>query len=48
DGRTSGFEVDTNALTLLGRDGNVTELPLLSKEKAAAKLLDAVESILPR
>ncbi|RXK84955.1 bifunctional phosphopantothenoylcysteine decarboxylase/phosphopantothenate--cysteine ligase CoaBC [Chlorobaculum sp. 24CR] len=48
DGRTSGFEVDTNALTLLARDGSVTELPLLGKEKAAAKLLDAVETILPR
>jgi phosphopantothenoylcysteine decarboxylase/phosphopantothenate--cysteine ligase len=48
NGHTSGFEVDTNVLTLLGRDGSVTELPLLSKEKAAAKLLDAVETILPR
>ena len=48
DGRTSGFEVDTNVLTLLGRDGNVTELSLLSKEKAAGKLLDAVEPLLQR
>jgi len=48
DGRTSGFEVDTNALTLLARDGGVTELPLLPKEEAAARLLDAVESLLPR
>ena len=48
DGRTSGFEVDTNALTLLGRDGAVTELPLLGKDAAAAKLLDAVEPLLQR
>ncbi|NTW53726.1 MAG: bifunctional phosphopantothenoylcysteine decarboxylase/phosphopantothenate--cysteine ligase CoaBC [Chlorobaculum sp.] len=48
DGRTSGFEVDTNALTLLGRDGNITELPLLSKEKAAGKLIDAIEPLLQR
>jgi len=48
DGRTSGFEVDTNVLTLLGRDGNITELPLLSKEAAAEKLLDALETILCR
>lgn len=48
DGRTSGFEVDTNALTLLGRDGSVTALPLLPKEEAAGKLLDAVEPLLRR
>ncbi|AOS82823.1 phosphopantothenoylcysteine decarboxylase [Chlorobaculum limnaeum] len=48
DGRTSGFEVDTNALTLLGRDGSVTELPLLPKEEAAGKLLDAIEPLLRR
>jgi phosphopantothenoylcysteine decarboxylase/phosphopantothenate--cysteine ligase len=48
DGRTSGFEVDTNALTLLGRDGNVSELPLLTKEAAAGKLLDAIEMLLRR
>ena len=48
DGRTTGFEVDTNALTLLARDGNVTELPLLSKEEAAGKLLDAIEPLLRR
>ncbi len=48
DGRTSGFEVDTNVLTLLGRDGSITELPLLSKEMAAGKLLDVLETLLPR
>ncbi|HHE32000.1 MAG TPA: bifunctional phosphopantothenoylcysteine decarboxylase/phosphopantothenate--cysteine ligase CoaBC [Chlorobaculum parvum] len=48
DGTTSGFEVDTNVLTLLGRDGAITELPLLSKEEAAGRLLDAIEPLLSR
>ncbi|ACF12219.1 phosphopantothenoylcysteine decarboxylase/phosphopantothenate/cysteine ligase [Chlorobaculum parvum NCIB 8327] len=48
DGTTSGFEVDTNVLTLLDRDGAITELPLLSKEEAAERLLDAIELLLPR
>ena len=48
DGRTSGFEVDTNALTLLDRDGSTTELPLLSKAEAARRLLDAIEQLLQR
>ncbi|NTW52405.1 MAG: bifunctional phosphopantothenoylcysteine decarboxylase/phosphopantothenate--cysteine ligase CoaBC [Chlorobiaceae bacterium] len=46
DRSTSGFEVDTNVLTLLDRDGTVSELPLLSKEEAAGRLLDAVEQLL--
>ena len=48
DGSTSGFEVDTNVLTLLDRNGAITELPLLSKEEAAERLLDAIELLLPR
>ncbi|MBN1928441.1 MAG: bifunctional phosphopantothenoylcysteine decarboxylase/phosphopantothenate--cysteine ligase CoaBC [Chlorobiaceae bacterium] len=48
DGSRSGFEVDTNVLTLLGRDGSITELPLLSKEEAAGRLLDAIEKLPPR
>ncbi len=46
DGKTSGFEVDTNALTLIDRRGNMTKLPVLSKDAAAGKLLDAVEILL--
>lgn len=45
DRTTSGFEVDTNALTLIDRDGNVTELPVLSKDAAASRLLDAIEQL---
>jgi phosphopantothenoylcysteine decarboxylase/phosphopantothenate--cysteine ligase len=48
DGSTSGFEVDTNVLTLLDRDGMVSELPLLSKEAAAGRLLDVIETLLHR
>ncbi|MEI6652068.1 MAG: bifunctional phosphopantothenoylcysteine decarboxylase/phosphopantothenate--cysteine ligase CoaBC [Chlorobiaceae bacterium] len=43
DRKTSGFEVDTNILTLVGRDGVTTELPQLTKDDAAGKLLDAIE-----
>lgn len=46
DRLTSGFEVDTNALTLIDRTGNVTELPVLPKQEAAGRLLDAVEQLL--
>ncbi|NTU97445.1 MAG: bifunctional phosphopantothenoylcysteine decarboxylase/phosphopantothenate--cysteine ligase CoaBC [Chlorobiaceae bacterium] len=45
DRRTSGFEVDTNMLTLIKRGGPATELPMLSKEEAARKLLDTIENI---
>ena len=45
DRKTSGFEVDTNMLTVIERGGITTELPLLSKEEAARKLLDAIENI---
>ncbi|NTU57993.1 MAG: bifunctional phosphopantothenoylcysteine decarboxylase/phosphopantothenate--cysteine ligase CoaBC [Chlorobiaceae bacterium] len=48
DRSTSGFEVDTNVLTLLDRAGNVSELPLLSKDAAAGRLLDAIEPLLYR
>ena len=47
DGATTGFEVDTNALTLIDRDGNVTELPVMPKEALAGQLLDAIEQLMP-
>ena len=37
----AGFAVDTNVLTLITADG-VEELPLLSKEEAACRILDAI------
>jgi phosphopantothenoylcysteine decarboxylase/phosphopantothenate--cysteine ligase len=40
----AGFEVATNRVTLLGKDGSVTELPLASKHEVAHAILDAVEA----
>ncbi len=45
DRKTSGFDVDTNILTLIESDGIATELPLLTKDAAAEKLLDAIEQL---
>jgi phosphopantothenoylcysteine decarboxylase/phosphopantothenate--cysteine ligase len=42
-----GFDVDTNAVTLVTRDG-VEELPLQSKSAVASRILDRVESLLTR
>ena len=36
----SGFDVDTNAVTLLDRDGTATPLPLMSKDALADRLCD--------
>ena len=36
----SGFDVDTNAVTLLDRDGTVTPLPVMSKDAAADRIYD--------
>ena len=45
DRKTSGFEVDTNILTLIDSEGATTELPQLSKDAAAGKLLDCIEKL---
>ncbi len=42
----SGFEVDTNRVTLLGADGTVEPLPLLTKEQVAERVLEKVVEIL--
>jgi phosphopantothenoylcysteine decarboxylase/phosphopantothenate--cysteine ligase len=42
----AGFEVDTNEVTIVGPDG-AEALPLQSKSKVAAALLDRVEKLLP-
>ena len=44
----SGFEVDTNRLTLLYADGRVQPLPQMSKLECARHLMDAIESLLQR
>lgn len=38
----SGFQADTNKVKLFTRDGHVTDLPLMPKEKVAHAILDAV------
>ncbi len=42
----AGFEVDTNRVALLSRDGSAQILPLRSKRDVADAILDAVESSL--
>ncbi len=43
----AGFEVDTNAVTLVAAD-EVEQIPLQSKAAVAARILDAVERLLSR
>lgn len=42
----AGFEVETNRVTLIGRDGNATPLPLMSKDDVADAIVDRVEELL--
>ncbi|MGQ0539540.1 MAG: bifunctional phosphopantothenoylcysteine decarboxylase/phosphopantothenate--cysteine ligase CoaBC [Gemmatimonadaceae bacterium] len=42
----AGFEVDTNRVTIIGRDGAEQALPLLSKPDVADAILDRVEELL--
>jgi len=44
----SGFDTDTNRVTLLFKDGRVEELPLLTKREVAERVLDAVIPMLGR
>lgn len=41
----AGFEVDTNIIKIVKRDGSIKELPLMSKTEAAHKILDEIVSI---
>lgn len=40
----AGFEVDTNLVTLLAREGEPETLPLLSKDEVAERILDRLEA----
>ncbi len=42
----AGFDVDTNRVTFIGRDGESRALPLLSKPDVADAILDEVEELL--
>jgi phosphopantothenoylcysteine decarboxylase/phosphopantothenate--cysteine ligase len=44
----SGFAVDTNKVTLVDKQGNVTELPLMTKREVADKILDRVGELLTK
>lgn len=44
----SGFEVDTNRVTLLDASGGVQALPLMSKAAAAEQIIDRLVAILER
>ena len=41
----AGFGTDTNVITLITRDG-LTELPLMSKEEAAGRIIDRALELL--
>lgn len=43
---SSGFEVDTNRVTLISRDGKAESLPLLTKREVADRILDRVARLL--
>lgn len=43
----SGFAVDTNEVTIIGKGNILERLPLLSKEEVAEKVLDQVAALLP-
>ncbi len=42
----AGFDVDTNAVTIVGADGRAEEIPLQSKPRIASAILDRVQALL--
>ena len=42
----AGFAVDTNRITILDRDGNQEELPLMSKYDCGVRILDRLQELL--
>ena len=41
----AGFEVDTNVVRLIYRDGHVEELPLMTKQEVADHILDRIKRL---
>ena len=41
-GHDSGFKSDTNKVKLFTRDGDVKDIPLMTKDAVAHQILDAV------
>jgi phosphopantothenoylcysteine decarboxylase / phosphopantothenate---cysteine ligase len=46
-GPSSGFDAETNEVTLLGRDGEAESLPVLPKDEVAERILDRLERRMP-
>lgn len=46
--KDSGFDADTNRVTIIDRDGKAESLPLLTKKEVADKILDRVVGLLAR
>ncbi|MBM2824801.1 MAG: hypothetical protein HW402_465 [Dehalococcoidales bacterium] len=44
----AGFEVDTNIITLIDRDGKTESLPLMSKREVADKILDRMVELMSK
>jgi phosphopantothenoylcysteine decarboxylase / phosphopantothenate---cysteine ligase len=44
--KDAGFGVETNRVTLVGKDGEAEALPLLSKQEVAHRILDRVARLL--
>jgi phosphopantothenoylcysteine decarboxylase/phosphopantothenate--cysteine ligase len=44
-GAATGFEVDTNAVTIIDRDGHQVAVPLMSKDIVADRILDCVRAL---
>jgi len=44
----SGFEVDTNRVTMIDKDGKIEDLPLMSKREVADRILDRVVGLLAK
>jgi phosphopantothenoylcysteine decarboxylase/phosphopantothenate--cysteine ligase len=45
-GKETGFETDTNKVTILRQDGKAIKIPLLSKFQVANKILSEAKNIL--
>jgi phosphopantothenoylcysteine decarboxylase/phosphopantothenate--cysteine ligase len=43
--KDAGFEVDTNAVRVIYRDGRIEELPLMTKDAASESILDRIKQI---
>jgi phosphopantothenoylcysteine decarboxylase/phosphopantothenate--cysteine ligase len=46
--RDSGFDTDTNLVTIIDREGKIDRLPLLTKREVAERILDRVAALLSK